>query len=897
MSPNLARRGTSEVIPPPATENAACSAPPTAGKYDSALVGRVVQRRPHDPSESPKNVTLSLWSVTWWLKLRKLGETEPSEDGTFTLPFDLRQARNWRTASLHVDVTREVDEGSQGFTLRLELLGTISVRARELVGMRYNLHTVELPESPLGIIDANCRRYVSERGSRRRLHRPNDATAVPAPLEIVPNRSVDDVCRECKRKSRIRYKYRDAFFVPGRFRINHAELGRSKIIHNRATILAEFFYLAYESVVDALRFLRAAILPRPENVRCRHPDSTLVGRVVHPSRNRDFTPIHNLEVRLWGCTWWFRWRKLAEGYTGPDGRFALPFELRQARNWFTPRLRFDVSTLKHVVYRGDEPEPITGPVHVANIPRTDLVGMRYDLGTLQLPFWEYRTDCGVPRAAVHEGERPCEHYARSRVRALYQQIIPFELTKRKHLFQIRYAPETIDLAKIQADYPVNLTVCIEKDAPGYTRSDAWLGERMMNGMNRGAFLPDRRRPGHYWIKYYGICGYDHNDEYALPDVEALFQISGEEMPRPFEIRLIGRVTALEREPRRLRVFTPADGDEWLAAKRVLRVAGAFATEVDEHFAGTHLNAEQYSIAAHRNLRRNPVAWLLYPHLKEVSLINASADKLLIRDYLPRATALSARGIQHRTRDILGMQDWKGWKPRSPLHARHTCARAENLFWAEVVRPFVDEFFERHIDAIKAHWNEVFAFSEDLVSHSVPVFLSDVADASPEERSRLEYDCFKYTFDPSLPRRTVDGRLRVISPITASRQHPGNEDVANLKAACRYAIMMATYMHTWINEHQYADLGEVLYSCGGLRFGSQRQGILTPESDLSIAPDLTRSTEMLWFTNFLSRTEYGFITKDEEHDVHPEFRQHLLRWRAYFRTLDVDVTALESRTNI
>jgi hypothetical protein len=138
---------------------------------------------------------------------------------------------------------------------------------------------------------------------------------------------------------------------------------------------------------------------------------------------------------------------------------------------------------------------------------------------------------------------------------------------------------------------------------------------------------------------------------------------------------------------------------------------------------------------------------------------------------------------------------------------------------------------------------------------------------------------------------------VISPITALEQDPGDEDVENLKAACRYAVMMATHMHTWINEHQYADLGEVLYSCGGLRFGSHQQGILTPESDLSIAPDLARSTQMLWFTNFLSRTEYGFITKDEEYDVHPAFRQHLLRLRACFQTLDVDVTAIESRTNI
>src|SRR5262249_55985555 len=110
MSVDLASRGRSEVVPPAATEHAARRPPPTAGQYDSALVGRVVQRRSHDVSESLENVTLSLWRVTWWLKLRELGETEPSKDGTFTLPLNLRQARNWRTAALHVDVTRAVDE-------------------------------------------------------------------------------------------------------------------------------------------------------------------------------------------------------------------------------------------------------------------------------------------------------------------------------------------------------------------------------------------------------------------------------------------------------------------------------------------------------------------------------------------------------------------------------------------------------------------------------------------------------------------------------------------------------------------------------------------------------------------------------------------------------------------
>jgi hypothetical protein len=120
---------------------------------------------------------------------------------------------------------------------------------------------------------------------------------------------------------------------------------------------------------------------------------------------------------------------------------------------------------------------------------------------------------------------------------------------------------------------------------------------------------------------------------------------------------------------------------------------------------------------------------------------------------------------------------------------------------------------------------------------------------------------------------------------------------NLKKACQYAIMMATFMHTWINEHQYDDLGEILYNCGGLRFGTTEMGVLAPESDLRIAPDKTRATQMLWFTNFLSRTEYGFITKNEEGDVNPLFSKLLEEKREAFAKWGVDIDDIESRTNI
>ena len=110
-------------------------------------------------------------------------------------------------------------------------------------------------------------------------------------------------------------------------------------------------------------------------------------------------------------------------------------------------------------------------------------------------------------------------------------------------------------------------------------------------------------------------------------------------------------------------------------------------------------------------------------------------------------------------------------------------------------------------------------------------------------------------------------------------------------------MQATFMHTWINEHQYDDLGEVLYSCGGLRFGNHESGVLGPEDDLNIAPSLKIATQQLWFANFLSRTEYGFITKNEDGDVNPLFTELLEKQREAFAKIGVDIDDIESRTNI
>ncbi|MGB0901773.1 lipoxygenase family protein [Halocynthiibacter sp.] len=717
-----------------------------------------------------------------------------------------------------------------------------------------------------------------------------------------------EICKiveRCKHETRIEYSDQGGFFKPHLCGINHLEVGKSKVISSPLTILIEWGYLQIVRLGNAYRRLTAWLFPRHDKIWCDRTDSHLTGCMVYASKRGDGAPVHHLHLEFWARTWWGSWRKLSSGRTGKDGQYRLGFDLRQARALPVRKLYFEIHNTTRVYFQESEPHLHFDLWQRRALSKYNMIGMDYNLHTMELDFWTYRTDAVTPRANVSEsGDKP-EEYTQGRVDALMSQLIPIELTKIGHLEQIEMAPGTLTIPQIQADYPKNLTTRIEEEIPGHTRGDDWFGQRMMNGMNRGCFQPDPDREGHYWIRYFGKAWYPGNDIYALPDAEICFTLKENGFPKPVEIHLTGKLSCFDKDPWKKRVYTPADEPNWTYAKRVARVSGAFNTEVEEHFAGTHLNAEQFAIPCYRNLKLNPVAALLMPHLKEVSLINHVADKTLIGGYIQSATALNKDGLNQRTRDVMGMQDWKGWHPMQSLSSAHCCARAENLFW-EVTGKFVDQFFEIRAEEIKEHWYEIFRFSEDLVNHAVPVAFSAPQDAPPKGKEwkalaerRFDYYCQQYCFDPTLKRPVVNGETRAISRITSADNYAdaGPGDMQNLKDACRYIIMIATYMHTWINELQYDDLGEVLYSCGGLRFGEKPEGIMAPEDDYDIAPDLERSTQMLWFTNLLSRTEYGFITKNEENDINPLFARLLEEKREEFKDLGVDIDAIESRTNI
>jgi len=195
------------------------------------------------------------------------------------------------------------------------------------------------------------------------------------------------------------------------------------------------------------------------------------------------------------------------------------------------------------------------------------------------------------------------------------------------------------------------------------------------------------------------------------------------------------------------------------------------------------------------------------------------------------------------------------------------------------------FVAEHRDAIEANWIEVERFSDDLVRHAAPFFAcgylrTHVIDQKADWLQRKE------RMDLDAERVVHEGVPRVISPI---------ESIEDLAQVCKYVIFLATFRHAWANNKQWDDGGEVLYTCLGLRWGPD--GVLVPEDDMSVAPDAGHATEMLWISYMLSKTQYGFLLRNEEEDVHPRFVDLLRERVADFKKCDLDIDTVSSRINI
>lgn len=607
--------------------------------------------------------------------------------------------------------------------------------------------------------------------------------------------------------------------------------------------------------------------PKPEAYRA-------VGRLVFAAEPgaAGGRPLHHVQIELWARKLVFEGR-VGGGVTGADGRFDIPLDGHSDDVKFSLRV-FDSDRR----YDDDgSPRDVPREVHRATVD-LEATGGVFEIGDVAVPFWPYRDDWPVARAGDMNGRAPQE-YSEGQKRALdHSKLFAFGPLYVKHVLLDPLRSDARDLKEIQADYPPNLTM----SQPEASRTDAWIGDRVLNGHNLAQLGRDAHDPKLYRIKYaWGDVAPD--GKHDLCDVDSSFQLDGGAL-LPVRITLALR-TPERWDPPQVLTFRPGD-PQWAAAKRVFRVHYLLHGEVYAHLTRAHFLVEQYVIAAFRNLRLSPIRSLLAPHLQEVTLTNREGDDVAWGPsaILAWGTALQSDGLVKRIVEDLAGLDWTGWRPRRPLCDAHVYARAAGLCW-DVLTEYVDHFFAENAADIERHWVEVRRFSDDLVAHS-PAYRPPAQDADIDRDDPSELD------DPAVPRATVGGAVRAVRPITATDGPPGAADLANLKQVCRYVIFHATFYHSWVHDRQYADGGEIAYATPSLRNGS-----LGAEDDVDIAPTPKEASFGLLTLAVGTATRHGFILNNEDRDQPPALVHLLKRHQAQFEAVGFDVSQIRSRINI
>lgn len=620
-------------------------------------------------------------------------------------------------------------------------------------------------------------------------------------------------------------------------------------------------------------------------------------------------PLHHMHVELWDRDIGNPDDYLGSTITDYDGTFEIAYDPDDAGSFDSPDLELRVFEEQH---RYDNAGYVRNKKKlIFKLDGCDDVRQEeYDFGDCEIPYWEYDPEQSIPRLFVTEQGRPPQAYETGRNLAMIK-IAPFEGLKRKH----RVQPIAPTITSVQQDYnllKVSKTVQLEQENKGFTRSDEYFGRILLNGMAASVLDKNPKNPDEFWIHYHW-SSYESDGEYAMPNVDVFlkqFPENDQQGPsnedkgilKPVSITVNVKAAGETRPdaPMETITATPEDGEKWQQAKRIARVCSSLQAELDSHLCATHLNGEQYAIAAYRNIRKNPIRYLLFPHIKEVCLVNKQADSFLLSEegFITKATGFTKESIYEHIEQVMGTLDWKNWEPRKAVSPRHLYARATRLYW-DILGEFIDWFVEENKEEITKHWLEIKRFSDDLVKHSAKEFLCTALQRMFGAKSKKDIPWMDWNerMDIDVPREH-NGKYNVaVSAITRSKHDPTDEDFENLKQVCRYVIHHTTFVHSWSNSQQYDEGGELRFTSLGLRYGDH--GIFTDESDDSVLPPPREATKQLLISYFLSSCTYGFILNNEERDIHPEFVRLLKKYKEKFTDIHpgLDVSKIPSRTNI
>lgn len=613
-----------------------------------------------------------------------------------------------------------------------------------------------------------------------------------------------------------------------------------------------------------------------------------IGQLVFSDSKK---PLHNIEVELWDRDIGTPGDYLGKGVTDYNGRFEIYYDPQKAGFKDAPDLELRVID-NRITFDSDNKLVYTNRLAYIIKGKDNVTEKEYDFGSCTVPYWPYKPDSPFARMFFSDLEGTPDDYSVGRTLNGYDAANTLVSIKAKHVITNTLNPHQLSLEKIQADYPTNLTIELEKKNPGYTRSDEYFVLRVLNGMNPCLLKRHNTNPNQFKVTF-NWDTYEKDDNHDLSNVEAFFELKdGKLIPTAITVQSRYPDSIAPHSPLKDPVtYTPSDGDKWQQAKRIFRTNAFFAAELIEHYIKAHLQLEQYTLAAFRNLRKNPVRLMLFPHLKSLININQRADDVLVSPttgYVSNAGPLTSDSVVQVCRETMATYDWKGWKPRQPICETHHFAKIANLYW-QVVTEYIDLFFQNYEEAIVEEWIEIRRLSDDLVEHSVAHQASQGIIAQTDS----DYDWYdKNELDkPDIPRATINGTVKATRPITTADQ-PSATDIENLKEFCRFIIYHITLWHSWVNDSQTDEGGEVLYNSLALRNGS-----FGSEHDPAIAPDLGEATNLLYMVNVLTAIKYGYIVKNEDGDIPEELRTTLARYKKDFADLGYDIANIRSLINI
>jgi linolenate 9R-lipoxygenase len=295
-------------------------------------------------------------------------------------------------------------------------------------------------------------------------------------------------------------------------------------------------------------------------------------------------------------------------------------------------------------------------------------------------------------------------------------------------------------------------------------SDDFFVERRLNGFNPGKLNRVYDQPWQYQIRY-DCSQYAVEPAGILPTlITARFNFCGQYLhPHSIEFTLNGQTE------------TQRPGDEqWEWSKRLFRCAEFVFQEVQSHLGRTHMNLDQYAMAYYRNVVNNPIHLLLEPHLEGLLNINKLGASLIMGQtgFIPEASSLTPAGVDEALKDEVSWLSYR-WSPRCQALpdriGNHHFDDAAIAMWT-LLEQYVSDFFTTHLAGIEAHWSEIKSMSNDLVTHSI-----------------LRPEC---------------GTLAI-------------ETLADLKQLCVYVIYISSFFHSWVNNKQYEDGGDISYATIGL----------------------------------------------------------------------------------